>query len=74
MIHFYPKISVAIIKLASEVRQGDTISIEGHGKKFAQRVSSMQIEHAPVSVAKRGQSVGLKVAKRAKEGDVVFKA
>lgn len=74
VIHFYPKISVAIVQLKSELRNGDIVSVEGHGRAFKQRVSSMQVEHAPISVARKGQSIGMKVSQRAKEGDIVFKA
>jgi hypothetical protein len=33
----------------------------------------MQIEHKNVSQAKKGESVGMKVADKVREGDMVFK-
>ena len=71
--HFFGKISVAVIDLSAELRQGDTISIEGSSTNIKQKVTSMQINNAPVQVAKAGQSIGLKVPDRVRDGDVVFK-
>lgn len=71
--HFFSKISVAIVELSKGLNVGDTISIEGHGNVFTQKVDSMQIEHKNVPSAKKGQSIGLKVGGVAKEGDVVYK-
>lgn len=60
-VHFFPKISVAIIDLTDELKVGDTISLQGKdGRIFQQAVGSMQIEHAGVSAAKAGDSIGLK--------------
>jgi len=72
--HFFDKITVGVIELSAELKVGDTILIEGHGRSVKQKVSSMQIEHEQVSSAKKGQSVGLKTAKPVKVNDLVFKA
>jgi sRNA-binding protein len=71
--HFYNKISVAVVDLKSELKVGDTISIEGASTNIKQKVASMQINNAPVQVAKAGQSIGLKVPDRVRDGDTVFK-
>ena len=71
--HFFGKISVAVIELSDELRVGDVIKIVGRGKEFTQTVSSMQIEHKNIEVAKAGQTIGLKVDQPVKEGDVVYK-
>ena len=70
--HFYPKISVAVVDVVGELRQGDKLAIEGKNS-FEQVAESMQIEHKSVSVAKPGQSIGLKVAQPVREGDKVYK-
>ncbi len=70
--HFFPKISVAVIELEDELKQGDTIEIEGHGKSFEQKADSMQVNHQPVDSAKKGDAIGMKVSENVKEGDVVF--
>ncbi|MCW1296798.1 MAG: EF-Tu/IF-2/RF-3 family GTPase [Candidatus Parvarchaeota archaeon] len=71
--HFYPKISVAVVELSGTLRVGDRILIKGNITNFEQDVESMQIEHANIEEANAGQSIGLKVAQRAREGDIVYK-
>ena len=71
--HFFSNISVAVIELSDTLKVGDEISIEGATSNFTQKVDSMQIEHEKVEEAKKGQSIGLKVADRVREGDLCFK-
>jgi putative protease len=71
--HYFGKISVAVVKLEDTLRVGDTIKIVGGGNEFTQTVESMQIEHQPVQEAKAGESVGLKVLQKVKEGYKVYK-
>ena len=70
--HYYGKIGVAIVELKSPLAVDDKILIRGGTTDFQQTVKSMQIEHEAVQRAKSGQSIGLKVTKRAREGDVVY--
>lgn len=71
--HYFNKISVGIIELADILKVGDTIHIKGHSEDFTQAVDSMQIEHANVSEAKAGDSIGIKVAQKVHPEDKVFK-
>jgi putative protease len=71
--HFFSKISVAVIELKATLSVGDTIAIKGPTTDFEQTVDSMQIEHKSVQKAERGQSIGLKVAERVRETDIVYK-
>jgi translation elongation factor EF-1alpha len=71
--HFFPKISVAVIELEKTLKVGDTIAVKGPTTDFEQKVDSMQIEHKNVEEAEAGQSIGLKVAERVRETDVVYK-
>lgn len=71
--HYFSKISVGIIELAGDLKVGETIHIKGHSSDFSQKVDSMQIEHQEVKEAKAGDSVGIKVTDKVKEGDKVFK-
>ena len=71
--HFFSKISVAVIELAQPLAVGDTIMLKGPTTDFEQVVESMQIEHENVQSAKAGQSIGLKVAQRVRENDLVYK-
>jgi putative protease len=71
--HFFSKISVAVIELTAPLAVGDRIAIKGPTTDFEQVVESMQIEHQNVQRAEAGQSIGLKVAQRVRERDMVYK-
>jgi len=71
--HFFTKISVAVIELTMPLAVGDTIMIKGPTTDFEQIVESMQIEHNDVQRAEAGQSIGLRVAQRVRENDMVYK-
>ncbi len=73
IIHFYPKISVAVVELSDVLKAGDRISIERAGNSFEQKVENMQIERKNISEAKKGQVVGLKVVSQTHEGAKVFR-
>ncbi len=71
--HYFTKISVAVVELSGPLSKGDRIAIKGMTTNFEQAVESMQIEHETVEKAKKGDSIGLKVADRVREGDIVYK-
>ncbi|MEM2320448.1 MAG: translation elongation factor-like protein [Candidatus Bathyarchaeia archaeon] len=71
--HYYTKIGVAVISLIDTLSVGDRILIKGTTTNLEQSVESMQIEHKNVNTAYSGQSIGLKVAQRVREGDKVYK-
>lgn len=71
--HYYPKISVVIVELKTPLAVGEKISIVGKTTRLEQVVESMQMEHKEVRSASRGQSIGLRVVDRVREGDVVYK-
>ncbi len=71
--HYFTNIGVAVIELEDTLKVGDEISVEGATTNFTQKIDSMQIEHKNVDEAKKGDSIGLKVTDRVREGDQVFK-
>ncbi len=71
--HYFTKISVAIVELSNTLSVGDRILIKGMTTDFEQTVDSMQIEHEDVAKAESGQSIGLKVKDRVREGDTAYK-
>jgi len=70
--HYYTHIGVAIAELTGTLKTGQKIHIKGATSDFVQPVDSMQIEHAAVKEAKKGDSIGLKVKEHARENDKVF--
>ena len=71
--HYFAKIEVAIVELSDTLAVGDSILIKGMTTNVEQTADSMQIEHASVEKAEAGQSIGLKVGDRVREGDTVYK-
>lgn len=71
--HYFSKIGVAVIELSDNLKVGDTIRIVGGETNFTQTVESMEIEHQKLKEAKAGDSVGLKVAQKVREGYKVYK-
>lgn len=72
--HYYAKIGVAIVELAAKLKVEDKIHLKGHETDFEQLVSSIQIEHQNINVAKKGDVIGMKVDQKIKEGDEVYLA
>lgn len=72
--HYYSKIGVAIVEITDgSLNIGDTIKIKGHLTDFTQTVDSMQIEHQSIEEADVGNTIGLKVKEKCREGDIVYK-
>ena len=71
--HYYGKIGVAIVELSGALRVGDRIKIHSKHGEFEQTVGSMEVEHKPVTEAKKGDVIGLKVEGKAPEGATVSK-
>ena len=72
--HFFDKIGVVAIDLTKdELSVGDTIRIKGHTTDFTSPIESIQIEHTRVERAGKGESIGIRVAQRARERDLVYK-
>ena len=72
--HFFTHINVAAIKItAGELHIGDTIRIIGATTDFQQKIDRMEINRNPVTIAKTGDAIGIKVKERVREHDLVYK-
>jgi len=71
--HYFGNIGVAVIKLSDTLKVGDTIRITGGETDFTQAVDSMEVEHQKVEIAKKGDSIGLKVSEKVREGYKAYK-
>lgn len=74
VIHFYDKISVAIIKLSAPLKINDSIKFQHGDSEFTQTVDSIELEHKKIACAKKGNEIGLKVTRPVKEKTVVLAA
>lgn len=72
--HYYDKIGVAIIELASALKVGDKVKFTKGDFEHEQAVDSMQIERANVDSAKKGAIIGIKVDVPIREGTMVYVA
>ena len=70
---FFAHPVVAGIELSKTVTVVDAIHFQGHTTDIEMTIESMQINNADVSVAKAGDSVGIKVPERVRRGDHVYK-
>ncbi|HNX68752.1 MAG TPA: hypothetical protein PLL75_07875 [Candidatus Omnitrophota bacterium] len=72
--HYFPHVNAAVLKIKTGmIRIGDELHFKGHTTDFRQKVSSMQIDHRPVAIAKKGDDFGLQVKTRVRAGDLVYK-
>ena len=72
--HYFSNIRVGVVKLSAPLSQRDEIRITGgENTDFNQKVESMQIDHKELKKAKRGNSIGLKVKEKVREGYGVYR-
>ena len=70
---FFAKPVVAGIELTAPVKVGDRISIAGHTTNLEFAIESMQVQNSSVEEGKPGDSIGIKVPDRVREGDGVYR-
>lgn len=74
VVHYFSKIKVAVIELTDTLSVGDSIRIVGgEDTDFTQTVESMESEHEKIEKAKKGDSIGVKVKEKVREGYKVYK-
>jgi len=70
--HYFDKIQVAVVDVTDSLKIGDKIRIKGAQTDFEQTIDSMQIDRQPVSEAKKGDAIGMKVSQPVRENDRVY--
>ena len=71
--HFYNRICVGVIELSGDIKLGDMVHFLGRSTDFRQKVESIQIEHEQVEEAGAEMEIAMKVERRVRKGDKVFK-
>ena len=72
--HFFTNINVAAIKITEgEIKIGDTIHIVGATTDLTHHIDRMEINRNLVQIAKKGDAIGIKVAGKARNNDIVYK-
>lgn len=73
VIHWYDKISVAVIKLSAPLKKGDSIKVKRGEEEFEDTITSMQIDYKDVNSGKKGNEVAIKLSQKTKEGAIIYK-
>ena len=72
VVHFYDRISVAVVKLQHTLNLGEKVRFQGKYTDFTQEVTSMQIDRQPVESAHFSQEVAMKVDQPVQKGDLLL--
>lgn len=70
---YYEKIEVAIVRVTSPLRVGDSIIFEKPDGLFEQEIKSMQVDRKDITLATTGSEIGLKVLQKPTVGSPVYK-
>lgn len=72
VIHWYDRISVAVVRLAGGLKVGDRVRVKKGDHEFEHTIDSMQLDHEPIQSGKKGQEVALKLTTVTKTGAWIF--
>lgn len=74
VVHYFRKVKAAVIKVENgKMEIGDGIRIRGNTTDFKDKIASMQIDHQPVESVSKGKEAAIKVKKKVRRGDKVYK-
>ena len=74
VIHYFKGPSVAVVRLTDgELTVGDHVRFHGHTTDFTEQVTSMEVNHQKVPLAKVGDEVAIQIVDRARPNDQVLK-
>ncbi len=71
--NYFAHFEVAAIKLQANLKIGDKIRIVGGDIDSQQIIRSMEINHKPVTEAKTGDEVGIKIPQKIRTGYKIYK-
>ncbi len=72
IINYLDKLQIAIVKLDSELKLGDTILIDAEDP-FDQTITSIQKEKQDIKQAKKGDKIGIKLEQKVKKNTKIYK-
>ena len=73
VVHYFDKVNVAAIKLVSELKVGDKISIIGNTTGIINsKVDSIEVKNKKVEKAGKGNEIGIKVPEKVRKNDEVY--
>ena len=72
VVNYLSRKEVAVVELVDKLKVGDIIHIKGATTDFSQKVESIQIFGVQVEEAGSGDSIGILVDYRVRNGDELF--
>lgn len=70
--HYFSQLGVAVLRVYSPLRKGDSIHIIGPKTNLPDLVNSLEIYHRKIATAYPGDNVALKVAGKVYRGDKIY--
>ena len=70
--HYYGKPHVAIVRFTKDIPARSRVRFVGKHTDLEEEIDSMEYDHRPVSVAKSGEDIGVRVATKVRKGDRVY--
>ena len=72
--NYFSELSVSSVEITNgTVSLGDTLHFKGRTTDFISKVDSMQIDHEPITEAKTGDSIGVRVSEKVRKHDRYIK-
>lgn len=72
--HWFGQAGVAGVQVTrGTLKAGDSLYFKGHTTDFQETITTIQLKNKPVAEAHSGEAVGLKVSRKVREFDKVFK-
>jgi hypothetical protein len=71
--HVFDRINVAVVSLSQTLSVGDTVHFLGRHTDFQQQITSMQVEHQPVTRGEAGSEVAIRAKQRVHSGDSIYR-
>lgn len=70
--HYYGKPHVAIVRFMQDVPMWTRVRFVGKHTDLEEEIDSMEYDHRPVTIAKGGEDIGIRVATKVHRGDRVY--
>ncbi len=73
IIHYYGKLSVAVVYLKEPLMVHDHVAFKGATTDFEQEIDSMQLDNQNINIIGAGKEVAVKVKDKVRAGDSVYR-
>ena len=71
--HYFDHIGVAVIELSSPLSVGDNVRVVGGETDFTQQIESIEHDHKKIDKAMPGDSIGIAIGQKVRDGYRVYR-